>query len=107
MRLIDLQPQWHLYKGKNVAFTFLCPHCQKVWLSCTRVGLSYQEQFEAFIDKLRDGLGLKGWEVVPCRPGYAWGMKDVADFNKISVTPSLDASPSGHWHGHITAGAIT
>lgn len=27
-------------------------------------------------------------------------------FETLSLAPSVDASRSGHWHGHITAGEI-
>jgi len=34
----------------------------------------------------------------------AWNFVSRSDFGAISVTPSLDASASGHWHGMITNG---
>jgi hypothetical protein len=42
---------------------------------------------------------------VPCRDDMAWVISSQ-DFATMSVTPSLDASASGHWHGFITNGEI-
>lgn len=50
---------------------------------------------------------LPGASVVPCQPACAWKFENAHRFEQISVTPSLDASASGHWHGFITAGGIT
>jgi hypothetical protein len=44
-----------------------------------------------------------------CNPEKRWtiaGGIDTADFATMTVTPSLDGSPGGLWHGHITAGEI-
>ena len=49
---------------------------------------------------------LLGVTVVPCKPEMAWNYPTGGPFGSMSVTPSLDASASGHWHGHITAGEI-
>jgi hypothetical protein len=42
--------------------------------------------------------------IVPCKPNMVWNFVSKQDFGSISVTPSLDASSSGHWHGMITNG---
>ena len=44
-------------------------------------------------------------DVVDCRPDIAWA-RTSDDFSTMSVTPSIDASASGHWHGFITNGEI-
>ena len=96
MRLVDLNPLWlnrHL-------FVFWCPHCHKTLLSCKNAVMSRWEQCDLFA--ARFGYA----SVVPCKPEFAWVFADGARFETIDVTPSLDASASGHWHGHITAGEI-
>lgn len=104
MRLVDLQPRWFGF-GENprAGFVFLCPHCRKVWLSCKSIALPMREQMRIF-----SRLGLQatavGANVVPTKPEFAWSV--AGDFESLTVTPSIDASPSGDWHGHITAGAI-
>jgi hypothetical protein len=102
LRLIDLDPAWIDYKGERVAFVFRCPHCQAIWLSCTLRQMSISDQCEAFIDALRED----GDDCVPCEQTCAWKMSGGPDLDSITITPSLDASKSGHWHGHITNGAI-
>ena len=43
--------------------------------------------------------------VVLCEDACAWVFNGT-DFATLTVTPSLDASRSGNWHGHITGGQI-
>jgi hypothetical protein len=98
VRLVDLMPRWI---HPNI-FAFLCPHCRDVFLTCKNVVLSTHEQCEI---TEQDPLGLHGVTVVLCKDSCAWAIVGT-DFASMSVTPSLDASAAGHWHGNITAGAI-
>jgi len=99
MRLTDLEPRW-VYKEK--VFCFLCPHCRKVWLSCKRVVMSTHEQIVIFESAVRgESINV----VVPCKAEAAWKFSG-GDFETMTITPSLDASDAGHWHGHITNGGI-
>ncbi|MGH9524207.1 MAG: DUF6527 family protein [Terriglobales bacterium] len=43
---------------------------------------------------------------MPTKDGFAWTI-DSRDFASMTVQPSIDASASGHWHGHIKNGDIT
>jgi len=59
---------------------------------------------------LRSGLG-EDWNqiVVPPSPETQWSISNNVPrgfADNISVTPSIDASASGHWHGFITNGEI-
>jgi hypothetical protein len=38
-------------------------------------------------------------------PGTLW-QRTGDTFNSISLSPSIDASKAGHWHGYITNGEI-
>jgi hypothetical protein len=101
MNLTDLQPRWITREdGKErVGFAFLCPHCQKVWLFCATVGLTIREQMLLFIEQIKES----GGDVVPARQHFAW--KAGGDsFESLSVTPSINAEASGHWHGFVTSG---
>lgn len=102
MRLDELEPYWvhpHI-------FVFRCPHCRvkfpgrEEWLSCKRVVMSLSMQADLF-----ECFGLERYRPVACRAEMAWGFNSN-DFATMSVTPSLDASASGHWHGYITNGLI-
>jgi hypothetical protein len=99
VRLNDLFPRWI---HPNV-FMFLCPHCGDIFLTCKNVPMDHNTQWALF-DALYERY--PGIEIVGCREAMAWSFPTGADFETISVTPSLDASAAGHWHGFITAGAI-
>lgn len=43
--------------------------------------------------------------VILCKPDCAWTI-DSQDFETLTVTPSVDASAAGHWHGFLTAGQV-
>ncbi len=100
MKLTDLQPRWL----NEHMFVFRCPHCRTKWLSCKSVAMGNREQ----IDVLRAAL------LYPTGPHYgavttknetAWNISG-RDFETMTVTPSIDASPSGCWHGFIKNGEI-
>lgn len=96
MKLIELQPRW---LNPNV-LAFLCPHCQKFWLTCKNIVLSSSQQFDLYQESFGDDWNML---VVPCREEFCWTFSS-ADFNSLSVSPSVDASNSGHWHGSIING---
>jgi hypothetical protein len=80
-------------------FAFRCPHCRKDWLTCKNIALSDHEQFDIYEKAFGEDWNM---QVVPCSPNFAWSI--VGDFENLNVSPSIDASSSGHWHGFITNG---
>lgn len=128
MRFIDLRPRWLSWLGEPIAILFLCPHCStadrpKQWLTCffKKAGelpavVSDDEAIngercerllfeQAFREMGYFDPRYEAWQVVSCRPDIAW-TRQGDDFDSMSIQPSIDASASGHWHGHITAGEI-
>lgn len=116
MRLIDLEPRWLDIDGRRVGIMLLCPHCRVTPLSCFFIptehisGDDYHTSQYALFEKLMPTFGkpyvdIAVHEVVPCRRGFAWS-RVGDDFRSMSITPSLDASASGHWHGFITNGEV-
>ncbi len=99
MKLTDLKPRW---LSPDV-FSFLCPHCQTVTLLCKRIPLSFQEQVKLVNPAPEYD---EDWPIdfVPMKAAFAWSIS--GDFPTMTVTPSIDASESGHWHGFITNGEI-
>lgn len=94
--LSELDPRWiHPHM-----FIFKCPHCRSVWLTCKSIAMERRETW----DILKAGLG-EDWneKVVPPCPKTSWNIASQ-EFEGMTVTPSIDASASGHWHGSITNG---
>ena len=102
MRLVDLEPRWaadydilvgdrvvHDEDRHGMAISFNCPHC-----GTTRLCVFFANPIDGkpHTDG-RDNLHL--WT----RTGDS--------FENLTLTPSIDASESGHWHGFITNGQIT
>lgn len=98
MRLVDLEPRWI---HQNL-FIFRCPHCRETYLSCKNVTMSQKEQRAIFAKEFGDDGS--PFPVVGSKPDMAWSI--VGDFANMTVTPSIDASDSRHWHGFITNGEI-
>lgn len=96
MKLTELEPRW-IYKAK--VFAFRCPHCRNVWLTCKTVEMDHGKQFEIIEATFGDEIA------IACKPSASWKASGL-DFEKMTVTPSLDASAAGHWHGFITDGQI-
>lgn len=111
MRLVDLDPRWIEHDGRRVAFALRCPHCQSTWLTCTLEPTPTRQQHRSIAaaglphEVCDDG---EPWssEVVTCNSQQGWQIASGSTFDDLTVTPSLDASASGHWHGHIQGGEI-
>lgn len=110
MRLTDLEPRWLERDGRRVGFALRCPHCRTTWLTCTLAPTSTREQMRtiaaAGLPHYVDDDGPWAPEVVSCNPVAGWTIVAGATFDDMTVTPSLDASAAGHWHGCIQAGEI-
>lgn len=94
MRLVDLDPRWFVFEdgGPKVGLTFECPHCRE-----QRIGVAFHHQGHEAIDDAY--IRAHSAENI-------WTMTGV-DFADLSLSPSVDASKSGHWHGFVTNGQIT
>lgn len=123
MRLVDLDPRWLVHPdGHRAGLTFLCPCCKAEWLICmaekTRVLGGLYDHREGYwtgdsqYAMLHKAIG--GWnhpvqDASPCSPFFAWQFVPAigeADFETLTLKPSLDFSPCGHWHGFIRDGAL-
>lgn len=95
MKLTDLEPEWL----SPDMFIFRNPTGGSDWLSCKRVPLGFKEQYDLIYPKH------KGKIVVQTREEFAWTIEGD-DFATLTVSPSIDASQSGNWHGFIRNGEI-
>lgn len=97
MKLIDLEPRWFGDEGHRFGLTFLCPHCQK-----TRIGVAFHHH----------GHGQMEDSYIIAHHGaddsqHIWDLAGQEDFATLTLTPSIDASKAGHWHGFVTNGEVT
>ena len=99
MRLTELNPRWamdadivvggqtrHDDDRHGMAITFDCPHCRT-------------ERLAVFFANPLDG------KPPTDAPGYLWH-REGSTFEDLTLTPSVDASDHGHWHGFIRNGDI-
>lgn len=112
MRLIELNPRWFAEPGRREqGFTFDCPHCRGVRLSVLLAApldggplLPHANEpgnrryYEALWNDLDRTIGVT---IVPVK--FHWSHRGDS-FENLTLTPSVDHSPSGHWHGFLTAG---
>lgn len=96
MKLTDLSPRWLT----NDLFIFKSPTGRGNWISCKRVIMPVKEQMETMYKAAPD---LIGQSIVPTVAEMAWSFEGN-DFETLTVTPSIDCSRSGNWHGFITNG---
>lgn len=105
MRLSELNPTWlRDATGKRLGFTFVSPANPKQRQSCFCNPPQVSEQIELF-----DAAHGEDAIVQPCNPDQHWfiaGGIEGATFDTITVTPSLDGSAGGLWHGFITNGEM-
>jgi hypothetical protein len=105
MKLIELNPQWFTFNEQRIGFIFKCPCCPNgpTYLTCKNRVLEITQQWDIIENQFPD-IDLS--ELVPAKVEFSWKILSN-DFNTLSVTPSIDASSSGHWHGYITNGEVT
>jgi hypothetical protein len=121
MRLADLEPHWLTFEGRRVGFIFRCPLPDKRnwWQTC------FVERFNLFggsqppLDEwctadsqagiVKACLPAAAQHFQGCNKDHQWtitGGIEAATFETLTVTPSLDGSAGGNWHGFITNGEI-
>lgn len=96
-RLTDLNPRWaadadimlggHLVHDEDrhgMAVTFDCPCCRK-----TRLGVWFSNPIDG--------------KAATDDASHLW-QRSGTTFDDLTLTPSIDASAHGHWHGFITVG---
>lgn len=96
MKLTDLSPRWLAYGGKRLGITFNCPHCQT-----QRLGVAFHHEGLAMAE---DAC------ILAVSPDTKiWTETNPAEdtFENLSLSPSIDCSAVGHWHGYITNGEVT
>lgn len=111
MKLRDLAPHWAVdadiviggiarhYEGRHgMGVTFACPHCVALHPGDLERGGPVQFLGVWFMNPIDGGPATDDAQTLWARVG------DI--FDTLSLSPSIDASGVGHWHGHISSGEI-
>ena len=102
MRLLDLQPRWVIHEPERRWLLFKSPVGHGYWLTCKNFPMSISDQLRELYRLCPD---LVRQPIVPCKAETVWRI--TGEFENLCIIPSLDASPSGNWHGCITNGVIS
>lgn len=103
MKLTELDPRWwalhSVATGSDtikLGLTFECPCGCKGTERETRLGVPIDPPIDP--QRLLQNTTWIGYPTMWKRGGES--------FDALTLTPSIDASQHGHWHGHITNGEI-
>ncbi len=130
MKLAELDPKWWAEPGRRgQGVVFLCPHCRDGYLAIPftppldggppfDVGTEQRRPIHRLWEILYGDLELEvergtvrpgavlpvGAWCVP--PGVVWTRVAGDTFETLSLSPSVDASRAGCWHGFVTNGDV-
>jgi hypothetical protein len=102
MKLTDLNPRWWNTGGerRGMGVSFDCPHCRT-----QRIGVAFANPLDsgppASIEGGHDGIGHLGFRCAP-----EW-QRTGETFETLTLSPSVDTSKAGHWHGWVRNGEVT
>ncbi len=109
MKLTELDPRWLMSDGMRAGFIFKSPTDPRWYQSCMIYQTPRGRQHDMFDDALPEFTEFGWTKVQGCNPEQSWtilGGIENATFETMTVTPSLDGSPGGLWHGFITNGEM-
>lgn len=102
MRLTELSPRWvRDGEGRHgQGMSFECPHCRAEYLGVWFAnpvdgGAPIEEEKRKYVDRQGKPRIRPLWH------------RQGENFETLSLSPSIDASEVGHWHGFITNGEVT
>lgn len=111
--MTDLSPRWFDVPGIGTnkdGMTFVCP-CAKCQVSDQprRLGIQFANPVGGeplpLMSQKQKRVHLFELRSFDIAMNYLW-QRTGDDFETMTLTPSIDASNSGHWHGFITGGQI-
>jgi len=113
MRLTDLEPRWFSVGGTTgiAGISFVCPHCKALGMvNPARLGVRIDHATPHIISVSYDHdithvpKSEQVWQITGDAPTFDGEIH--GGFDSISLTPSVDSSKSGHWHGFVKNGEI-
>jgi hypothetical protein len=101
MRLIDLEPRYFVVGESDTphGITFDCPCCVGKE-NGSRLAIALHMDGTNFDPDPSNPQQFETGETV-------WTITSGDSFANLSLSPSVDASKAGHWHGFITNGQIS
>lgn len=114
MKLTELNPRWFDVPGIGTnkdGVTFVCPcaKCQANPESAKRLGIQFANpvggEVKLLMTQKEKNVHLFALGTFDIAMNYLW-QRTGETFDDLTLSPSVDASKSGHWHGHITGGEI-
>jgi hypothetical protein len=112
MKLRDLDPRWVVKDGLRVGFIFKSPTDAQWYQFCKFIPIERSEQWRLFEEALGEDLP-EDWKGLPpvqgAKESFSWTCTpdpESADFDSLTIHPSIDGSPGGLWHGWIRNGEI-
>jgi hypothetical protein len=115
MKLTDLNPRWFAIAGRHgQGVVFDCPCCvgkEKRYRLAVAFAPALDggatidiKQLEPLWDAIKDcGTDFPS-NIVP--PGFIWA-RTGETFETLTVSPSVNAAPAGHFHGWVINGEVT
>jgi hypothetical protein len=117
LRLAELNPRWFAEEGRHgQGVLFDCPSCRlgRCAGKPCRLAVAFAppldggtpfpiKKMETLFEALKDPDGEWPGNVVP--PGVVWG-RTGDTFEALTLSPSVDASAAGHWHGFVQNGDV-
>lgn len=105
MRLTELDPHWiGLCPGHAWGLSFVCPCCARNGKE-DRIAVFFDEAIGLQLLERVIGRAVINHEAMELLSKHKWH-REGETFDTLTLTPSVDASEHGHWHGFITNGAI-
>jgi len=109
VRLVDLDPRWVMKDGKRISFVFKSPTLgEGMWIVMSESRPDLRDLWPAVHDAFPEGpFQADGYRrcFQTMNPKQMWqivGCLDGASFETMTITPSIDGSAAGNWHGFIT-----
>jgi len=104
MKLAELEPRWcaelNAPEGTKQGVGFLCPHCRQI-----RLAIFFDPPIDGPTPEIKSVLRSQGeGHLADHHLGRILWKRTGDTFETLSLSPSVDASAFGHWHGFITNG---
>lgn len=106
MRLTELDPRWMVLRdgGDAVGLTFRCPHCPPGERGATTyLGVMFAQT----VDRDQLNVDEKEWPTyMATHPDAKFWTRTGDTFDTLTLSPSVDVSQHGHWHGFVSQGDV-